>query len=110
MAIDQPNQVWAADITYIPMVLGFFYLVLVMDCYRRYVLFWCLSNAMDISSYLDALEDTLRKGRPTIFNTSKRAIHQCSVHRQVGSRQRADQHRPARAGWTMFSSSGYGVA
>ena len=40
-----------------------------MDCYRRFVLARCLSNAMDISSYLDALEDIRRKGRPTIFNT-----------------------------------------
>src|SRR6516162_11383546 len=71
-----PNQVWAADITYIPMARGFLYLVAVMDWYSRYVLAWRLSNTMDTSFCLDALEDALRKGRPEIFNTDQgRAAH-----------------------------------
>jgi putative transposase len=71
--IDRPNQVWAADITYIPMARGFLYLVAVMDWCSRYVLAWRLSNTMDTSFCLDALEDALRRGRPEIFNTDQGA-------------------------------------
>ena len=73
LTIDRPNQVWAADITYIPMARGFLYLVVVMDWYSRYVLAWRLSNTMDTSFCLDAVEDALRKGRPEIFNTDQGA-------------------------------------
>jgi putative transposase len=73
LTIDRPNQVWAADITYIPMARGFLYLVVVMDWYSRHVLAWRLSNTMDTSFCLDALEDALRKGRPEIFNTDQGA-------------------------------------
>jgi putative transposase len=73
LAIDRPNQVWAADITYIPMARGFLYLVAVMDWHSRYILAWRLSNTMDTSFCLDALEDGLRKGRPEIFNTDQGA-------------------------------------
>jgi putative transposase len=62
LATDRPNQVWAADITYIPMARGFLYLVVVMAWHSRYVLAWRLSNTMDTSFCLDALEDALRKG------------------------------------------------
>ena len=71
--IDRPNQVWAADITYIPMARGFLDLVAVMDWHSRYVLAWRLSNTMDTSFCLGALEDALRKGRPEIFNTDQGA-------------------------------------
>jgi len=71
--IDRPNQVWAADITYIPMARGFLYLVAVMDWCSRYVLAWRLSNTMDTSFCLEALEDALRRGRPEIFNTDQGA-------------------------------------
>jgi putative transposase len=73
LAIDRPNQVWAADISYIPMARGFLCLVVVMDWYSRYVLAWRLSNTMDTSFCLDALEDALRKGQPEIFNTDQGA-------------------------------------
>jgi putative transposase len=73
LTIDRPNQVWAADITYIAMARGFLYLVVVMDWYSRYVLAWRLSNTMDSSFCLDALEDALRKERPEIFNTDQGA-------------------------------------
>jgi putative transposase len=73
LAIDRPNQVWAADITYIPMARGFLYLVVVMDWHSRYVLAWRLSNTMDTSFCLDALEDALRKGCPEMFNTDQGA-------------------------------------
>jgi putative transposase len=72
MTIDQPNQVWAADITYIPMGRGFLYLVAVIDWASRAVLSWRLSNTMDVSFCVDALEDALsRFGKPQIFNTDQ---------------------------------------
>jgi len=71
MKITRPNQVWAADITYIPMTRGFLYLVAVMDWYSRYVLSWRLSNTLDTEFCVAALEEALRKGRPEIFNTDQ---------------------------------------
>ena len=71
MAITRPNQVWAADITYIPMARGFLYLVVIMDWYSRYVLSWRLSNTLDADFCADALQVALRKGRPDIFNTDQ---------------------------------------
>jgi len=72
ITIDRPNQVWAADITYIPMGGTFFYLVAVIDWASRAVLSWRLSNTMDSSFYVDALEEALaRFGRPEIFNTDQ---------------------------------------
>jgi len=67
MDITRPNQVWCADITYIPMRRGFFYLVAIMDWASRKVLSWCLSNTMDADFCVAALEDALaRYGRPDI--------------------------------------------
>jgi putative transposase len=72
LVIDRPNQVWAADITYIPIGRGFLYLVAVMDWASRAVLAWRLSNTMDVSFCVSALEDALaRFGRPEIFNTDQ---------------------------------------
>jgi putative transposase len=72
MTIDRSNQVWAADITYIPMGRGFLYLVAVIDWASRAVLSWRLSNTMDVSFCVDALEDALsRFGKPQIFNTDQ---------------------------------------
>ena len=72
LTIDQPNQVWAADITYIPIGRGFLYLVAVIDWASRAVLAWRLSNTMDLSFCVAALEDALaRYGRPEIFNTDQ---------------------------------------
>ena len=71
MAITRPNQVWAADITYIPMARGFLYLVAIIDWYSRYVLSWRLSNTLDAGFCLEALEEALKKGRPEIFNTDQ---------------------------------------
>jgi len=72
MTIERPNQVWAADITYIPIGRGFLYLVAVMDWASRAVLSWRLSNTMDVSFCVSALEDALaRFGRPEIFNTDQ---------------------------------------
>jgi len=71
LEVAQPNQVWTADITYIPMARGFLYLVAIMDWYSRYVLSWRLSNTLDADFCVEALEEALRKGRPDIFNTDQ---------------------------------------
>jgi transposase InsO family protein len=68
MEITRPNQVWAADITYIPMARGFHYLVAIMDWYTRYVVAWDLSNTLDADFCVEALEEALGKGRPEVFN------------------------------------------
>jgi putative transposase len=72
MTIERPNQVWAADITYVPIGRGFLYLVAIMDWASRAVLSWRLSNTMDVSFCVAALEEALaRFGRPEIFNTDQ---------------------------------------
>ena len=72
MTIERPNQVWAADITYIPIGRGFLYLVAVIDWASRAVLSWRLSNTIDASFCLAALEEALaRYGKPEIFNTDQ---------------------------------------
>jgi putative transposase len=72
MVIDRVNQVWAADITYIPMSRRFLYLVAIIDWTSRAVLAWRLSNSMDVSFCLDALDEALaRFGKPEIFNTDQ---------------------------------------
>jgi putative transposase len=73
MKITRPNQVWAADITYIPMARGFLYLVAIIDWYSRYVLSWRLSNTLDAGFCVEALQEALKKGRPEIFNTDQGA-------------------------------------
>ena len=70
MAIERPNRVWCADITYIPVQRGFLYLVAIMDWATRQVLSWRLSNTMDASFCVDALKEALAGyGKPGIFNT-----------------------------------------
>lgn len=71
LVIERPNQVWCADITYIRMLQGFLYLVAIMDWYSRYVLAWRLSNTLDVGFCIEALEESLRVGRPGIFNTDQ---------------------------------------
>jgi len=72
LVIDRPNQVWCADITYIPMRRGFLYLVAIMDWFSRKVLAWRLSNTMDVEFCIEALEEAMAKhGRPDIFNTDQ---------------------------------------
>ncbi|WP_226559046.1 IS3 family transposase, partial [Salipiger thiooxidans] len=72
LVIERPNQVWCADITYIPMRRGFLYLVAIMDWATRRVLSWRLSNTMDTELCIEALEDAFRlHGQPEIFNTDQ---------------------------------------
>jgi putative transposase len=72
LTIDRPNQVWATDITYIPMARGFVYLCAVMDWFARRILAWRLSNTMEAEFCVEVLEDALaRYGKPGIFNTDQ---------------------------------------
>ena len=72
LAISRVNQVWATDITYIPMKAGFVYLVAIMDWYSRRVLSWRPSNTLDTSFCVDALEEAFERfGQPEIFNTDQ---------------------------------------
>lgn len=71
LKITKPNQAWCSDITYIPMPNGFMYLVVVMDWYSRYVLAWALSNSLNTTFCLEALNDALRINKPEIFNTDQ---------------------------------------
>ena len=69
--ITRPNQVWAADITYLPMARGFLYLVAVMDWHSRYVVAWRLSNTLEAGFCTEALEEALDQGQPEVFNTDQ---------------------------------------
>lgn len=72
LAITRPNQVWAADITYIPMAYDFAYLVAIIDWYSRRVLAWRLSNTLETGFCIEALKEALRRfGKPGIFNTDQ---------------------------------------
>jgi putative transposase len=72
LKIDRANQVWATDITYVPMRRGFIYLVAIIDWYSRHVLSWRISNTLDSDFCVDALEDALRRyGKPEIFNSDQ---------------------------------------
>lgn len=73
LEIGQPNFVWSADITYLPIRQGFMYLVAIIDWFSRYVLTWQLSNTLDGYFCLEALKQALEKGQPTIFNTDQGA-------------------------------------
>jgi putative transposase len=72
VAVERPNQVWAMDITYIPMARGFVYLAAVVDWFSRRVLAWRVSITLEVAFCLDAVEEALaRHGRPEIFNTDQ---------------------------------------
>jgi len=71
--VARPNQVFCADVTYIPMRKGFIYLVAVMDWWSRYVLSWRVSTTLDAAFCIEALRDALTIGIPEIFNTDQGA-------------------------------------
>lgn len=71
LVIERPDQVWCSDVTYIRLAGGSLYLVAIMDWYSRFVLSWHLSNTLDASFCVEALEEALSKGRPAIFNTDQ---------------------------------------
>jgi putative transposase len=69
--VSRPDQVWSADITYVPLAAGFMYLAATIDWYSRYVIAWRLSNTLDGAFCLEMLEEALDRGRPEIFNTDQ---------------------------------------
>src|SRR6516165_8156266 len=71
VTIERPDQVWSADITYVPMVAGFMYLAATIDWFSRYVVAWRLSNTLDGSFCLEKLDEALAHGRPEVFNTDQ---------------------------------------
>lgn len=71
LKVTYPDQVWSVDITYIPMRLGFMYLVAILDWYSRYVVAWALSNTLDTGFCLENLEEALTRGNPEIFNSDQ---------------------------------------
>lgn len=84
LPITRPNQVWCADITYIPMRRGWLYLVAVMDWYSRKVLSWRVSNCLDSHFCVEALQEALaRYGKPEIFNTDQGSQFTSTAFTQV---------------------------
>jgi putative transposase len=73
VVINRVDQVWSADITYVPLESGFMYLAAVIDWYSRYVIAWRLSNTPDGSFCLDMLDEALSLGKPEVFNTDQGA-------------------------------------
>ena len=84
LTIDRSNQVWAADITYVPMACGFMYLVAIMDWHSRKILAWRVSNTLEPSFCVEALQEALgRFGAPEIFNTDQGAQFTSNMFTQV---------------------------
>ncbi|MEY9491177.1 hypothetical protein ABIF33_000197 [Bradyrhizobium elkanii] len=109
MTIDRPNQVWAADITYLPIGRGFLYLVAIIDWASRAVLAWRLSNTMDVSFCVAALEEALATyGTPEIFNTDQGSSPAWPSPARWWAQGSRSPWMAAVVGWTMSSSSGCG--
>jgi putative transposase len=82
--VTRPNQVWAMDITYVPMAKGFVYLAVVLDWFSRRVLAWRVSITMEASFCIETLEDALAKhGKPDIFNTDQGSQFTCEAFTDV---------------------------
>jgi len=120
LTITRANQVWCADITYIPMPKGFLYLVAIMDWHSRVVLAWRLSNTLGADFCVEALEEALaRYGNPEIFNTDQGCqftgteftgvLEQCAITISMDGKSLPSRKRGA-AAWTTSSSSGCGAA
>jgi putative transposase len=71
LVVDRPDQVWAADITYVRLRHGFIYLVAIMDWFSRYVIAWAASITMDVTFCVEALQNALENGKPEIFNSDQ---------------------------------------
>jgi putative transposase len=84
LVIDRPNQVWATDITYIPMKHGFMYLVAIVDLYSRFVVGWGLSNTLDANFCIEVLKTAIkRNGPPAIFNSDQGIQFTCKEFIEV---------------------------
>lgn len=80
LTIDRPNQVWAIDITYIPMAKGFMYLTAIIDLYSRYVVGWDISNTLDAECSLDVLKRAISQhGKPEIINSDQGSQFTCKL-------------------------------
>ena len=100
LVIDRPNQVWATDVTYIPMARGFVYLVAVMDWFSRKVLSWRISNSMTADFCVEALEEAITKyGAPEIFNTDQGSQFTASSFIQVLQKHRIQISMDGRGAW-----------
>jgi putative transposase len=84
LVITRPNQVWATDITYIPMKHGFMYLVAIIDLYSRFVVNWGISNSLEADFCIEVLKEAINKhGRPDIFNTDQGVQFTCQEFIEV---------------------------
>ena len=112
LEITQANQVWATDITYIPMARGFAYLIAIMDWHSRRVLSWRLSNTLDTGFCVEALQEAIeRYGVPEIFNTDQGSQFTSAEFTDVSRRTASRSAWMARGGGsTTSSSSGCGGA
>jgi putative transposase len=108
--ITRPNQVWAMDITYIPMARGFVYLAVVLDWFSRRVLSWRVSITMEASVCVETLEEALAKhGRPDIFNTDQGSQFTCPAFTGVLAKHAIRISMDGKGAWRdNVSSSGFG--
>ena len=111
MKIVEPNHVWAADMTYIPMASGFLYLVAIIDWASRAVLGWRLSNTNDASFCAEALEEALHDSENRGYSIPIRAPDSPPRLSPASSQRPASRFRwtDAAASWTTFSSNGCGA-
>ena len=109
LTITRANQVWAADITYLPMARGFLYLVAIMDWHSRYVVAWRLSNTLDTGFCAEALGEALNQGRPDVFNTDRGSQFTSREFTQILQGHSVKISLDGGAGTrTTYLSSGYG--
>jgi len=111
LKIGRPNQVWATDITYIPMQKGFMYLVAIIDLYSRYVVNWSVSNSMDAEWCKQVLQEAVEQyGKPDIINTDQAGQFTSEVFSEyVLSQQIALSMDGKGRASTMLSLSDYGA-
>jgi putative transposase len=84
LKITRPNQVWATDITYIPMAKGFMYLIAIVDLYSRKILTWSVSNTMEAEWCAEVLKQAINEfGKPEIFNTDQGSQFTSNIFTQV---------------------------
>jgi putative transposase len=100
LQVDRPNQVWATDVTYIPMERGFVYLVAVIDWFSRRVLSWRISNSMTADFCVEALEEAItRYGAPEIFNSDQGSQFTASSFIQVLQKHHVRISMDGRGAW-----------
>ena len=100
LVIDRPNQVWATDITYIPMARGFVYLVAVIDWYSRKILAWRVSNTLTADFCLEAVEEAIaRHGAPETFNSDQGAQFTSAAFIELLHRHRIRISMDGRGAW-----------